>query len=492
MTKMAAARRSPRTIARFNHNFLICDSQDITATVLSLATCTGWSADHISITIEKEFNLKFTPEHIWDFHSHWITTRKRFTQEDRATMWWLMRCIGVHCLQIAAKPLNMTPRPISVEFQPTWSPKNNHGRELCPGFSPFARESSKLWMMKENTTTMYGKLTPSEEPIIQRFGPDLYRVVRKCLRRWSAAMLSLLDAQDQERKFAPINEKVQVDLIMDYLRYFQHKYEKYWGIMEEIRGASVGEGFLPREQAVHINSTGYGAKVLVGLLMADRLHVVDRLRFNERAKIGYREIKPADLKENCKDCAICQEKIGEGSVETGEVADEVAVELVICCGNTIGMTCLREWLKPNAGNGTCPICRHRFSPDFCQKLMEGYADKELAERNEKNLVEQSIVDLRSPSPAMPDPENIRGDRGHEIESGVLQSSHDTVEDHPHDAIQDMVEEASVTSQTERNILRLREHMEVEYEENLQEQIIPMELDPPPQLPSILPVAEVEI
>lgn len=245
---------------------------------------------------------------------------------------------------------------------------------------------------------MYGVLTPIEEPIIEDFGKDMRELVERVLCRWASAMLSLLETQDIERQFAPINEKVQVDLIMHFLRYYQNKYEKVWGFMEDIRGPQLGDGYSRREQSVHIQSTGYGAKVLVGLLMADRLHVVDRLRFAERARIGYREVKPQDLKDSCKNCAICQERIGEKHAESEDVYDEVAVELVVCCGNTIGITCLREWLKPYAGNGCCPICRHRFSITFREKLMEGAEDKYSAEESEKNLVQHSVIEIRSPTP----------------------------------------------------------------------------------------------
>lgn len=122
MTTFSATRRSPRTIAKFCHNYLLCDSVELTATLFSLATCTGWSADRISITLERSFPTRISPEGIWDIHDHWIRTRKPFDYEDRVTMGWMMGQIGLHVYEMG-RPLNMTPRPISIVFQPTWSPK---------------------------------------------------------------------------------------------------------------------------------------------------------------------------------------------------------------------------------------------------------------------------------------------------------------------------------------------------------------------------------
>lgn len=337
---------------------------------------------------------------------------------------------------------------------------------------------------------MYGLLTPIEDPIIENFGQLMRHLIEKVLHRWAIAMLNLLGTQDLERQFAPINEKVQVDLIMNFLRYFQRKYEKVWGFMEEIHGAGMGDGYSNKEQAVHIQSTGYGAKVLVGLLMADRLHVVDRLRFAERARIGYREVKPDGLKANCKDCAICQETIGVKHADTG-ASDEVAVELVICCGNTIGITCLREWLKPHAGNGCCPICRHRFSMAFREKLMEGFEDKEFAEKNEKNLVQHSVIEIRSPTPeSMPDLEDIEDNL--EEEAQIFNSARELDNRTP---IQRILEAGPWVSPNVMMSIEpeedIHDDMEVETDEERDEGAnTPMELDTPSPRSSISSLTDI--
>lgn len=122
MTTITATRRSPRTIEKFCNKHIVAESVSLTATLFSIATCAGWSADRIAITIERYFHVRIPAEVIWDIHAHWIHTRKPFNYDDRVTMGWMMGQIGLHVYEMG-RPLNMTPRPISIVFQPTWSPK---------------------------------------------------------------------------------------------------------------------------------------------------------------------------------------------------------------------------------------------------------------------------------------------------------------------------------------------------------------------------------
>ena len=172
---------------------------------------------------------------------------------------------------------------------------------------------------------------------------------------------------------------------------FQKSYEEIFGKMESGKPMSAfGE---IQDNTVFIKSTGYGVKVILGLLMADRMHVVERKRRLEQEAIGFVELEAEDVEHDAKDCPICQDPIG---IECPEGTKETPLRLVICCGQLIGSECLRMWLSElvyqEKHRDTCPVCRFQFPVTFLQKLFSK------GEYEARAAHERSMGDLPGPSP----------------------------------------------------------------------------------------------
>ena len=182
-----------------------------------------------------------------------------------------------------------------------------------------------------------------------------------------------------------------MNLIMEYLDVFQKLYEKTFGKMETGKSSSaLGE---IKKNTIFIKSTGYGVKVVLGLLMADRMHVVERKRKLEREIVGLMEVEVEHLEYDAKDCPICQDPMG---IESPEGIKETPLQMVICCGQVIGARCLRAWLGElvyeDVYRDNCPTCRFKFPGSFLETL---FSKDEYAARIGK---EGYVIDLVSPAP----------------------------------------------------------------------------------------------
>jgi hypothetical protein len=180
---------------------------------------------------------------------------------------------------------------------------------------------------------------------------------------------------------------------MQYLRKFQTSYEEVFGLVEDTKSSRFEEG---KNGTVHIRSTGYGVKVLLGLLMADRLHVVERKRREQREKISFTKVEVSSIPADCRICAICQDEMG---IENPEGNVEDPLRLVICCDQHIGENCLKAWLGEqmvghDQPRDTCPICRFTYPSSFVEKLFEGDNESEYAADGEEIILAQEP----SPSP----------------------------------------------------------------------------------------------
>lgn len=251
---------------------------------------------------------------------------------------------------------------------------------LCPDFDRTTRTLSKIHIFEkvekginenENRTIsssrVYGELTPTEVHAVKQFGSPTTTILADILKRWSHVMRAKLR---RDPEYRPVREKEHVHLIMEYLRLFQETWEGVFGLMEEQRPNEEVLGPI-KNQTVYINSTGYGAKVLLGLIMADRIHVVERLGTSKREELGYLMVDRETLDPDCRNCAICQDEMG---VENPEGTSERAIKLVVCCGQAIGESCLRAWLSEKIGGllkGNCPVCRYHFQDAFLEKLFDG-------------------------------------------------------------------------------------------------------------------------
>jgi hypothetical protein len=241
-------------------------------------------------------------------------------------------------------------------------------RSLCKGFNKESRDAAKKWLYSQKTRS-WEILAPTEQVIVERFGSTVEYIVKDVMQRWSVDLEKLLNVDTRIRR---LKEEKHVNLILHYLDVYTELWEDKFGIMEEVEGEIKG--------TVFIQSTGYGVKVLLGLLMADRLNVIDFIRREERLRIGFEMVGQETLAEDAKMCPICQDEMG---IQNSEGFNEAPLTLVICCGQAIGEQCLKTWLGfPVHGQlkTTCPCCRFKFPEPFLQKLFgDEYAQKKALE-----------------------------------------------------------------------------------------------------------------
>ena len=238
-----------------------------------------------------------------------------------------------------------------------------------------------------------------EVPIVDLFGSTVSLIMRDTLKRWGHAVKAKLRNDTELR---PVKDAQYVQLIMNHLKIFQDGYESKFGLMEETKPSAFG-GI--RDNKMHIPSTGYGAKIFLGLIMADRVHVVDRKRRHEREKIGFVHLDASTLAEDSKNCLICQDELG---VENEEGKKESPVKLVICCGQILGEECMKTWLKEivygDVFRENCPVCRYTFPTAFLLKIFRVEQEvKDVVMRDVEPTLQPStppaLINLISPSPS---------------------------------------------------------------------------------------------
>jgi len=254
--------------------------------------------------------------------------------------------------------------------------QNDAGLPLVHNFTILTRTLSKEYLSQQ-PKTKFGLLSPAEEPIVNHFGEPISIIMKDCLKRWARAMRVKLKGDPDIR---PIREREHVNLIMEYLNVFQEGYEAVFGTMERNMHSPLGQ---IKDNTVHIRSTGYAAKVFLGLLMADRLHVVEKLRREERERIGFVEMDEGEVEADSKNCPVCQDPMG---VENPEGEKESPIRLVICCGQVIGENCMKQWLSEFAYEGaqrdSCPVCRFQFPESFMRTLFDTEDDEQSSDGDE--------------------------------------------------------------------------------------------------------------
>ncbi|RDL39548.1 uncharacterized protein BP5553_03888 [Venustampulla echinocandica] len=338
------------------------------------------------------FELDLAAEEIWDLHTTWHNLHED-EQPDSKLMEGFMDRVGVR-LEVIGTPLSETLPPKTAAFAKYWSPQASDGRPLCQGLTAFARERSQAWLISQNKVPSYDRFTPAEEPVVAMFGTGVASIMKDVIKRWADAMGSKLG---EDQRLRPIKPMEQGNLIMKYITDFQQAYELMYGKIEDSRSI-LGE---PRDEIPHIRSTGHGAKLLLGLMMTDRLRVFCRLRTLERMEIGFRELEVKDLEQDSRKCPICQDEIGVQDVDGSK---ESPIVLVICCGQIIGEACLKRWLldRYDETRDSCPICRFEFPKSFLNKLLgEDWYDEWDFPDEGLDADDYEIINLISPSPNPP-------------------------------------------------------------------------------------------
>jgi hypothetical protein len=183
--------------------------------------------------------------------------------------------------------------------------------------------------------------------------------MKETLEAWVEAIKVRME---ERGLYKDLKDREDVYLIMEHLKDYHQKYEDIYGEME----SQTLFGKM-KDGTVHIRSTGYGVKVLLGLMMADRLHVIEKLRREARERICFEKVHAADLPEDSMNCSICQDPL---DIETPEGTMEEGLKLIICCQQVIGENCLKAWLARSGPSirKNCPNCRFDFPPCFMVKL----------------------------------------------------------------------------------------------------------------------------
>ncbi|PVH89726.1 hypothetical protein DL98DRAFT_579514 [Cadophora sp. DSE1049] len=368
MSRISASRHSPRSIERlYREECLQNLTKAQSALVISLAHLSGWSAERIALTIKKQTFEEILAEDIWHYYWRWILLGRSndpdFVSEDgRELMKATIKDAGVE-MEIGNQParsLHKTVEPITVAFVEKWSPKALPPIALCEGYTAAAREASKAYLMTKSSKA-YGKLTPAEEPITARFGSTVECMIKKILRDWSPEMKRVLN---NGNPLQHINQRDQVRLIMKHLDIFHQAWETKFGMMEipgahrDLQASSSSE--------IYITTTGYGCKVLLGLMMADRIHVVERKRKQERFQICFQRVDVGILDEDSKECFVCKNQMG---IEDEDGVKEQPIRLTICCDKVIGEDCMKKWCEAKGQEQhDCPFCRSKFTDHFWEKL----------------------------------------------------------------------------------------------------------------------------
>lgn len=175
--------------------------------------------------------------------------------------------------------------------------------ELCNDYSRRDREHSKQFLLNKPDCVL-SMLTPYELCALEKFGSTVMLLIKDSLKKWIREMRQMVASS---RLYKPLQKKELVDLIMQHLQPFADAWEEKFGMMElpteEQRKPHRGD---PAKSQVHISSTGYGTKVIMGLLMADRIHVIEIKRNKVRRDVGYHMVNASSLKDDdLTSCNIC-------------------------------------------------------------------------------------------------------------------------------------------------------------------------------------------
>lgn len=231
---------------------------------------------------------------------------------------------------------------------------------LLAGWTSEDRRKSQRHLMNATSINVGSVPTPFEEKVFGAVGDTLASILRYVLKRWHKAMKMTLD----RHSLKPVKVEQQLQLIAQYLRWYHQEHEATYGTMEKQNASEPSA-----KGTVTIRSTGYAAEVFLGVIMADRVWVLNQRRKDLCKTEGFVPIEPSSLTDDSKYCTICCDELGVANPE-GDIENPVRV--VICCHQVFGENCLKIWLKENwktFDRDTCPNCRFKFPETFLEKLL---------------------------------------------------------------------------------------------------------------------------
>jgi hypothetical protein len=231
----------------------------------------------------------------------------------------------------------------------------------------------------------YSELAPLELPVIEQFGSEVEKIFRGVLRCWG---MYLMRAEAKRHAFAEVGPRTHCRLVHHHLDIFHSRWEQEFGILDY---GSLIETF--EDGGVRIVSTGYAVKLLLGMMMSERLVALRELKKQALENMPLlTALSPRDIPEDSKCCAICQEDIGVG--------DTAGIRMDLCCKQIVGNKCLLRWLRDedlHHGKTTCPCCRFEVPPRFTFELHEATGAVDRPRLDEDYLVDlEARVDPSSP------------------------------------------------------------------------------------------------
>lgn len=86
-------------------------SYEQTCVLVSLAHCTGWTAERIGLAMDEIFDLHLAAKDIWNFHARWHVCHDE--GPDVELMKYFMDGVGVR-LEVIGRPLSETLPPVGT------------------------------------------------------------------------------------------------------------------------------------------------------------------------------------------------------------------------------------------------------------------------------------------------------------------------------------------------------------------------------------------
>lgn len=233
-----------------------------------------------------------------------------------------------------------------------------------------------------------------------------------------------------------LKEQDHIDLICRLLEGFAAEYSRVYGCVEPVPEALENDDHCDSAPRMLIQSTAYGIKTTLGLMMADRLHVIQLRRRNARNSMGFTPIDLEEFKSQPEEeqiCPICREICYE---QHSEEPAEIPIRLWQCCGQMIGCQCLIIWLCDENVfgelNETCPICRETFPDSFLVKLL---TEEQYMRRLQRTIMqdssreEEGIRDLPMPLGWFVTPSDVNADSENDAVGGNETPSEDSDSEH---------------------------------------------------------------
>lgn len=238
---------------------------------------------------------------------------------------------------------------------------------LCPGFDGKVRTQAKDWLrIYRRYPEKFATLSPAEQMAIIQFGPPMEQLIVSVMRNWGADFRAALDKDDGSHR---LDQNLHVGLVVQHLEKYVEAFENKFGKMAEPTSQEIPHG------GVVIHCTGYGVKIFLGMMMTDRILVMDRARA-EKLNLPRVEIHDVPLNEEgaVDDCAICW----------CEIEDPVWARA--CCRKYFCVECLKRQLSTiddGVRRTKCPHCCYVFPIEIIHKLFGGEQQYEAAAIEER-------------------------------------------------------------------------------------------------------------